>query len=127
MVTLLCILYYILYYEFSILDNAEPRNGSFRPGFFQTGGMSETSVDNPEYHIMNSDVPAHQNLDTLGIPSIIHGAQAPCNGTIAGQRPYVTQQKSSEEESDHEYYNDFDRLQRELQPLKPLRRNETTV
>lgn len=35
--------------------------------------------------------------------------------------------RSSEEESDHEYYNDLDRLQRELQPLKPLRRNETTV
>jgi L1 cell adhesion molecule len=89
--------------------------------------MSKTSVDNPEYHIMNTDVPVHQNLDTLGIPTVVHAAQAPCNGTVAGQRPYVTQQKSSEEESDHEYYNDFDRLQRELQPLKPLRRNETTV
>lgn len=27
---------------------------------------------------------------------------------------------------DHDYYNEFDRLQRELQPLN-LRRNETTV
>lgn len=89
--------------------------------------MSKTSVDNPEYHIMNTDVPVHQNLDTLGIPIVIDAAQAPCNGTIPGQRPYVMQQKSSEEESDHEYYNDFDRLQRELQPLKPLRGNETTV
>lgn len=33
-------------------------------------------------------------------------------------------QKSLEDESDHEYYNDFDRLQRELQPL---RKSETTV
>lgn len=89
--------------------------------------MPKTSVDNPEYHIMNTNVPLHQNLDTLVIPTVTDAAQAPCNGTIAGQRPYVTQQKSSEEESDHEYYNDFDRLQRELQPLKPLRRNETTV
>lgn len=48
-------------------------------------------------------------------------------GVPAGGPPYLTQQKSSEEESDHEYYNDFDRLQRELQPLKPFRRNETTV
>lgn len=111
-----------------VLDNAEPRNGVFGPDFFQMGGMPKSSVDNPEYHIMNTNVSVHhQNLDTLGIPTVIDAAQAPCNGAIAGQRPYVTQQKSSEEESDHEYYNDFDRLQRELQPLKPLRRNETTV
>jgi L1 cell adhesion molecule len=76
---------------------------------------------------MNTDIPVHQSLDTLGIPSADGATHASCNGTVVGQRPYVTQQKSSEEESDHEYYNDFDRLQRELQPLKPLRRNETTV
>jgi len=91
------------------------------------GGMPKMSVDNPEYHIMNNDVPAHQNLDARGIPAAADAAQTPCSGNIAGQGQYVTQQKSSEEESDHEYYNDFDRLQRELQPLKPLRRNETTV
>lgn len=61
---------------------------------------NQTSVDNPEYHLMSDD-------QKLGIPRVRFG-----------------QQKSSEEESDHEYYNDFDRLQRELQPL---RRNETTV
>lgn len=110
-----------------ILDNDEPRNRSFGHDFFQLGGMPKMSVDNPEYHIMNSDMAAHQNLDARGIPSATDAAQAACSGNIAGQRPYVTQQKSSEEESDHEYYNDFDRLQRELQPLKPLRRNETTV
>lgn len=32
----------------------------------------------------------------------------------------------SEEESDHEYYNELDRLKREKQPLQ-LRKNETTV
>lgn len=106
-----------------VLDNDEP-NGSFRHDFFQLGGMSKMSVDNPEYHIMNTDIPVHQNLDTRGLPTVTDVTQAPCNGNIGGQRPYVTQQKSSEEESDHEYYNDFDRLQRELQPL---RRNETTV
>ncbi|XP_014252271.1 epidermal growth factor receptor isoform X2 [Cimex lectularius] len=58
-------------------------------------------VDNPEYHFVVDQ--------TLGIP---HPA------------PVLPHQKSSEEESDHEYYNDFDRLKRELQPL---RRNETTV
>ncbi|XP_021924577.1 epidermal growth factor receptor isoform X4 [Zootermopsis nevadensis] len=108
-------------------DNAEPRNGVFKPGLFQLGGISKTSVDNPEYHIMNTDIPVHQNVDTIGIPTGTDATHAACNGNIAGQRPCVMQQKSSEEESDHEYYNDFDRLQRELQPLKPLRRNETTV
>lgn len=58
-------------------------------------------VDNPEYHLCIGQ--------TLGIPH---------------PPPLPHQHKSSEEESDHEYYNDFDRLQRELQPL---RRNETTV
>lgn len=76
---------------------------------------------------MNTDIPVHQNVDTIGIPTGTDATHAACNGNIAGQRPCVMQQKSSEEESDHEYYNDFDRLQRELQPLKPLRRNETTV
>ncbi|KAF6201622.1 hypothetical protein GE061_004015 [Apolygus lucorum] len=57
-------------------------------------------VDNPEYHLVIGQ--------TLGIP---HPAALP-------------HQRSSEEESDHEYYNDYDRLKRELQPL---RRNETTV
>ena len=111
------------------VENAEPRNGGFRnyPDFFPLGGQTKTSVDNPEYHIMNSEVPVHQNVETLGIPIVVDPAQPPCNGNVIGQRQYVTQQKSSEEESDHEYYNDFDRLQRELQPLKPLRRNETTV
>ena len=37
---------------------------------------------------------------------------------------YLTQRSSEEEGSDHDYYND---LQRELQPLQPLKRNETTV
>jgi L1 cell adhesion molecule len=61
-----------------------------------------TMVDNPEYHLFSGQV--------LGIPGVPNG-------------PTIPHQKSSEEESDHEYYNDFDR-HRELQPL---RRNETTV
>lgn len=35
--------------------------------------------------------------------------------------------RSSDGESDHEYYNDVDRLQREMQPLQQQPRNETTV
>ena len=75
----------------------------------------------------HSEIPIHPTVETLGIPTVGDPTLPPCNGGVIGQRSYVPQQKSSEEESDHEYYNDFDRLQRELQPLKPLRRNETTV
>ncbi|XP_046400809.1 epidermal growth factor receptor isoform X2 [Ischnura elegans] len=127
-----------------ITENGEPRNGGFRgyPDFLPATGKTKTSVDNPEYHIMsqNGNGPTPEvaipscNADVEGVsvmppsqgqPHVnggIVGAGVPANGP-----PYLTQQKSSEEESDHEYYNDFDRLQRELQPLKPFRRNETTV
>ncbi|XP_035704636.1 epidermal growth factor receptor isoform X2 [Folsomia candida] len=49
---------------------------------------------------------------------------------ISGNRPgSVGRQGSrSEEESDHEYYNELDKLQREMQPLQSnARKNETTV
>uniref|UniRef100_A0A1B6J567 Uncharacterized protein n=1 Tax=Homalodisca liturata TaxID=320908 RepID=A0A1B6J567_9HEMI len=87
----------------SKLPQPEPVEGNgilrnYNPDFLPP----QTSVDNPEYHL-------------VGVPhtpaSAPHPVAGPCH-------------KSSEEESDHEYYNDFDRLQRELQPL---RRNETTV
>nr|CAD7430777.1 unnamed protein product [Timema monikensis] len=112
--------------ESKVADNTEPRNG-FRnyPDFLPLAGKTKTSVDNPEYIMSHQDHVVAQD-PALGIPTT-DVEQPVCNGNVEGQRPYVTQQKSSEEESDHEYYNDFDRLQRELQPLKPLRRNETTV
>jgi epidermal growth factor receptor len=103
---------------------------------FNPLGLSKmaTSVDNPEYiigqaapstssHLRSRAAPpsaALSDANRVGLPIVA----ATANG---GVPRYMTTQRSSEEESDHEYYNDFDRLQRELQPLKPLRRNETTV
>lgn len=94
----------------------------------------QTNIDNPEY-IMSQEsnsVPCQ----TIGIPTsptenIVQSGHpvveaVNTNGVgakAAGQPPYHPQ-RSSEEESDHEYYNDFDRLRRELQPLK---KSETTV
>uniref|UniRef100_A0A8D9BMT9 Receptor protein-tyrosine kinase n=1 Tax=Cacopsylla melanoneura TaxID=428564 RepID=A0A8D9BMT9_9HEMI len=80
---------------------------------------TQTSVDNPEYHLVATQ--------TLGIPVVVpgivsNGHTPSMSGGLPG--PVHAHTRSSEEESDHEYYNDFDRLQRELQPL---RRNETTV
>ena len=79
------------------------------------------------------------NGATLGIPVNSLGvgttasSSSSSSGSAAGpiQFPtgafgprYLTQRSSEEEGSDHDYYND---LQRELQPLQPLKRNETTV
>lgn len=120
-----------------ISGEADYRNGGFPRTHPPVGHVKpNTCVDNPEY-IMNSD----QTEGDIGIPvvgtagnlvgvnvnaNVNANANANANpNNLPGnpQRPYVAQ-KSSEEESDHEYYNDIDRLQRELQPL---RRNETTV
>ncbi|XP_043475369.1 epidermal growth factor receptor isoform X2 [Leptopilina heterotoma] len=88
------------------------------PDFITIAG--KTSLDNPEYIMSQDDGPL--TPQTLGIPTP-DLEKVLANGAFGSQ----TRQRSSEEESDHEYYNDFDRLQRELQPLKPLRKNETTV
>ncbi|KAK0178377.1 hypothetical protein PV328_002328 [Microctonus aethiopoides] len=88
------------------------------PDFLTMPG--KTSLDNPEYIMSQDDGPL--TPQTIGIPT------ADLNKIIAnGAFGVQTRQKCSEEESDHEYYNDFDRLERERQPLKPLRKNETTV
>ena len=99
-------------------------NNGYRkyPDFLNLPG--KTSVDNPEY-IMSQDEPP-LTPQTLGIPTTpIDMEKALTNGNFGGATKM--RQRSSEEESDHEYYNDFDRLERELQPLKPMRKSETTV
>ncbi|XP_015515202.1 epidermal growth factor receptor isoform X1 [Neodiprion pinetum] len=98
-------------------------NNGYRkyPEFLTIPG--KTSVDNPEYIMSQDD--AALSPQTLGIPATADLVKTETtNGTAFGSQ---VRQRSTEEESDHEYYNDFDRLERELQPLKPLRKNETTV
>lgn len=100
---------------------AEYANGSlpgqtnnYHPDFLPAAQVS--SVDNPEYHLTGGET----NTITSAIPSTDVNSEA-----VEPQSPApTTTGRSLEDESDHEYYNDFDRLQRELQPL---RRNETTV
>ncbi|KAK3921300.1 Epidermal growth factor receptor [Frankliniella fusca] len=127
-------------------ENGEARNGGFRtyPDFLQlpgANGIKPTSVDNPEYHLVSNEpttpVTPSPSSQPLGIPITQPEPPPPAaagssgasvaGGPAGGQMFLGHQPRSSEEESDHEYYNDLDRLQRELQPLKPLRRNETTV
>ncbi|XP_011298706.1 epidermal growth factor receptor isoform X4 [Fopius arisanus] len=73
----------------------------------------KTSLDNPEYMSQDNEIPQSPGGLTPDLDKVV------ANSEFAAQR-----QRNSEEESDHEYYNDFDRLERELQPLK---KNETTV
>lgn len=95
-------------------------NNGYRkyPEFLTIPG--KTSLDNPEYIMSQDDGPL--TPQTIGIPTPDLD-KILTNGAFGSQ----IRHRSSEEESDHEYYNDFDRLERELQPLKPLRKNETTV
>lgn len=86
---------------------------------------SKTNIDNPEY-LMSQDVPCQ----TIGIPTVSeyiqHRASRSNSESSCSNLPQAYQpQRSIEEESDHEYYNDSDRLQRELQPLKS--KGETTI
>lgn len=102
------------------LDSKRLTNGYRKYPNFLTIPTNKISLDNPEY-IMSQDE-GSLSPQTIGIPT-------PDLDKILSNGQFCTtiRQRSSEEESDHEYYNDFDRLERELQPLKPLRKNETTV
>ncbi|XP_071057368.1 epidermal growth factor receptor isoform X2 [Onthophagus taurus] len=81
--------------------------------------FAKTNIDNPEYLMNPESIPTQ----TLGIPTVSGRLEATTSG-MEGVRTYHPQ-KSIEEESDPEYYNDFDRLQREKQPLQ--QKNETAV
>lgn len=104
---------------------------TYHPDFLPATQVS--SVDNPEYHL-TGDEPTTTTTTTTTIPNSSPDATseltvepqspAPTTAIAAATTTTTTTGRSLEDESDHEYYNDFDRLQRELQPL---RRNETTV
>lgn len=81
-------------------QNGEPSVFRSYPDFYKN------NIDNPEY-LMSAP------SQTIGLP-VVTTPPLVQNGNY----PTLHPQRSSEEESDHEYYNDFDRLQRELQPLQ---------
>ncbi|KAB0796598.1 hypothetical protein PPYR_10659 [Photinus pyralis] len=83
----------------------------------------KTNIDNPEY-LMGPEAACQ----TLGIPTVsefVHSNTVANDNNVNSKSSNYVPQKSLEDESDHEYYNDFDRLQRELQPLQ--QKGETTV
>lgn len=125
------IIYVLFYFAVEYANGSlSGQSKTYHPDFLPAAQVS--SVDNPEYHL-TSDEP---NTATTTIPNSSTDAtseltvepQSPVptttTTTITTTATTTTTGRSLEDESDHEYYNDFDRLQRELQPL---RRNETTV
>ena len=81
-----------------------------------TGSTNFTSSPSAPHH-PNQQQQQQQQQGTAGL-----------NGALSGNQPALhrSHPRSSDGESDHEYYNDVDRLKRELQPLHQPR-NETTV
>ena len=107
-------LYSCFYNIFSFFQEAKRRAISSN---YQTLGIPivpspTSSLPAPPYTSLSSTGSSHTN--NTGLNGAITGGSA-------GSHP-----RSSDGESDHEYYNDVDRLQREMQPLHQPR-NETTV
>ncbi|CAH1179272.1 unnamed protein product [Phaedon cochleariae] len=95
-----------------LIDSKNPESAS--SNVFKTyQDFYKNNIDNPEY-LMNNDAPSQ----TVGLPTVSEFVNSASNGEPVGFKQGYLPQKSFEEESDHEYYNDFDRLQRELQPLQ---------
>lgn len=125
------------------MNNCKGKDYSrYIPDFVPVTSQSRCGVDNLEYHLMNRDHEyvnsvsspplsslspniRQQNVVPLGTnsgfvsngPQVIH---------FVGNRKLVDSDDTEDMSDDHDYYNEYDRLQRELQPLN-LRRNETTV
>lgn len=97
------------------VDLIDTKNSDSNLNIFKSySEFYKNNIDNPEY-LMNNDAPPSQ---TVGLPTV-SGFVNSASMAAQGIHPRTCMpQKSVEEESDHEYYNDFDRLQRELQPLQ---------
>ena len=93
-----------------------------------TSSNGPSSLPAPPYTSLSSTgsgnyaaVTSSNNPTQTGLNGAIFNGNAVRAGSN-GSHP-----RSSDGESDHEYYNDVDRLKREMQPLQQQPRNETTV
>ena len=104
-------------------------------------GQARCGMDNLEYHLLQRDheyINSQNGVSPSTSSSNNSGTMSTTVGPVVmGQLPIVGQQvihvmntrNSSTDEApseDHDYYNEYERLQKELQPLNH-RRNETTV
>ncbi|XP_076263904.1 epidermal growth factor receptor isoform X1 [Rhynchophorus ferrugineus] len=76
--------------------------------------LFRTNIDNPEYLMSNE--PSSPIEQTIGLPDVSDFVVPPSPGVSEAVK--VGYMPRSEEESDHECYNDLDRLRREMQPLQ---------
>jgi len=123
-------------------DTLIGKTGRYIPDFVPVTSQSQSrcGVDNLEYHLMHRDhdyvnsMPPHVNMKPHQPQS--SQTNVPLGGTQISNNMYQQHHpvhfmgprkiEDIEEMSDeHDYYNEYDRLQRELQPLRS--RNETTV
>jgi len=100
-----------------------------------TSSSGPSSLPAPPYTSLSSAGSINYAAITAAVgppPGAIKNNMAGLNGAIVnGNGPRAgsngSHPRSSDGESDHEYYNDVDRLKREMQPLHQQSRNETTV
>jgi len=100
-----------------------------------TSSNGPSSLPAPPYTSLSSTGSANYAAVTSSIqqqPNQGPTTQTGLNGAIFNGNPVRagsngSHPRSSDGESDHEYYNDVDRLKREMQPLQQPPRNETTV
>lgn len=118
------------------VDGLDPRlqgYGGYVPDFVPPNGQPPLQgVDNIEYHLMNRNGPAHpvsMHMPRDPGPQYVNTCPLGSPTGVPPQPGVVTRKQNSSDEDtdDHEYYNDYDRLKRELQPLNHRSRSETTV
>ena len=129
---------YFYFYRYTFFQEQKRRGMSN----YQTLGIPivpspTSSLPAPPYTPTSLPAPPYTSLSSQGSGSghtpqpqppglngaLPAGSGGAGNGAGGGQSALP---RSSDGESDHEYYNDVDRLQREMQPLH-VPRNETTV
>ena len=128
-----------------ILQEAKRRGTGAGSGNYHTLGIpvipsptasssGPSSLPAPPYTSLSSTASSSLNTasnNSAGQPQGQSTTQTGLNGAVL----HPGQPRSSDGESDHEYYNDVDRLKREMQPLQQQQqqqqqqqpRNETTV
>lgn len=90
---------------------------------FPLNGVSRRNPLSSTSSSATSNSAIHSYHGSFG-PRIVPNGFVPVNHAI---RKFSSSEDPEDLSDDHEYYNELDRLQRELQPLNVRRKNETTV
>lgn len=116
--------------EYILNDPNHPRNRTNSNNNYHTLGIpfnnsspGPSSINAPPFNSLSST--------GSGLPNnmMINGSVGSSSGSVPPRTPGSHPRSSAgEEESDeHEYYNEFDRLRREMQPLHPTRTSNSSI